>query len=115
MLAGKVYSIEIVPELANSAAQRLKALGYSSVVVRQGDGYKGWPEEAPFDRIMLTAAPAQVPQPLLDQLKPGGKLVAPIGQPGEQVLLLIDKSLDGSIKRRTVFPVMFVPMIPGRN
>ena len=115
MLAGNVYSIEIVPELARSAAGKLKELGYKNVLVRQGDGYKGWPEEAPFDRIILTAAPAQVPQALIDQLKPGGKLVAPVGQGYDQMLLVIDKNGDGQIRRRNVFPVMFVPMVPARN
>jgi protein-L-isoaspartate(D-aspartate) O-methyltransferase len=115
LLVGKVYSIEIVPELAASATATLKRLGYTNVEVRHGDGYKGWPENAPFDRVILTAAPRDVPQALLDQLKPGGTLVAPIGGPYEQHLLVIEKTPDGKIKRRAVFPVMFVPMIPGKG
>jgi protein-L-isoaspartate(D-aspartate) O-methyltransferase len=84
------------------------------VTVRIGDGYEGWPEEAPFDKIMLTAAPPEVPQKLIDQLKPGGRLVAPVGT-GWQELVVIDKDLNGRIRRRTEFPVMFVPMVPGKR
>ena len=115
MLVKDVYSVEIVPELAARSAEALKRLGYNNVHVRQGDGYKGWPEFAPFDRIILTAAPPDVPQALIDQLRPGGKLVAPVGRHTEQELLVIDKAADGKIRRRTVFPVMFVPMVPGKN
>jgi protein-L-isoaspartate(D-aspartate) O-methyltransferase len=115
MLVKNVYSIEIVPELARTADATLKRLGYTNVVVRHGDGYKGWPEHAPFDRIILTAAPPEVPQALIDQLKPGGKLVAPVGNSADQQLLVIEKSADGKVRRRSVFPVMFVPMVPGRN
>lgn len=115
MLAGYVYTIEIVPELAISSAETLRRLGFGNVRVRQGDGYQGWSEHAPFDRIILTAAPPQVPQTLIDQLVPGGKLVAPVGGSSEQHLLVLDKLPDGSIRRRTVFPVMFVPMVPGKN
>lgn len=113
-LVDKVYSIEIVPELARSGEATLKRLAYDNVIVKHGDGYKGWPEHAPFDRIILTAAPPQVPQVLIDQLKPGGKLVAPVGEAGDQQLLVIDKTSDGKIHRRTVFPVMFVPMVPAK-
>jgi protein-L-isoaspartate(D-aspartate) O-methyltransferase len=114
-LGGQVYSIEIVPELARAAAATLKKLGYANVTVRLGDGYKGWPEEAPFDRIILTAAPPEIPRTLLDQLKPGGKLVAPEGSSvfGQQ-LVVVDKTVDGKLKRRSVLPVMFVPMVRGR-
>jgi protein-L-isoaspartate(D-aspartate) O-methyltransferase len=115
MLVDTVYSIEIVPELASSAKDTLQRLGYRNVQVRAGDGYRGWPEHAPFDRIILTAAPPEVPQALIDQLRPGGKLVAPVGDPGEQNLLVIDKGRDGRIQRRSVFPVMFVPMVPAKN
>lgn len=111
-LAGQVYSIEIVPELARSAAATLKKLGYENVTVRLGDGYKGWPEEAPFDRIILTAAPPEIPRTLLDQLRPGGRLVAPEGSSvfGQQ-LVVVDKAPDGRLKKRSVLPVMFVPMV----
>ena len=114
-LVKEIYTIEIVRELAQSSATRLSKLGYKNVTVRFGDGYQGWPEKAPFDRIILTAAPPQLPQALLDQLKPGGKLVAPIGPQGfNQELIVVDKSADGTIKRRSVIPVMFVPMVRGQ-
>jgi protein-L-isoaspartate(D-aspartate) O-methyltransferase len=113
-LVREVYTIEIVPELAQSASRDLKRLGYSNVTVRAGDGYKGWPEEAPFDRIILTAAPPELPQALIDQLAPGGKLVAPVGR-GYQELIVIDKTSDGKIRRRKSIPVRFVPMVPGKN
>jgi protein-L-isoaspartate(D-aspartate) O-methyltransferase len=116
LLAKHVYSIEIVPELARSAAATLAKLGYKNVTVRQGDGYKGWPEEAPFDRIIVTAAPPELPQALLDQLKPGGKLVAPVGSTvWGQDLVVVDKTAQGKIRRRSVFPVMFVPMVKGKD
>jgi protein-L-isoaspartate(D-aspartate) O-methyltransferase len=114
-LVRDVYTIEIVPELAKSAAETLRRLSYKNVYVRQGDGYKGWPEQAPFDGFILTAAPPQVPQALINQIKPGGVLVAPVGAAMDQQLIVVEKLMDGQIRRRTVFPVMFVPMVPGRN
>lgn len=111
-LARDVYTIEIVPELARGAAAMLKELGYSNVHVREGDGYAGWPEHAPFDRIMVTAAPEEVPQPLVDQLAPGGRMVIPIGR-GEQWLTVVEKTATGVIQRRTI-PVRFVPFTRGR-
>lgn len=115
-LVKQVFTIEIVPELAQQSAELLKRLGYANVTVRQGDGYLGWPEQAPFDRIMLTAAPADVPKALIDQLKPGGKLVAPVGRSAwDQELVLVEKSAEGKIRRRAVLPVRFVPMVPGKN
>jgi protein-L-isoaspartate(D-aspartate) O-methyltransferase len=114
-LVREVYSIEIVPELARSSAETLRRLGYSNVHVKQGDGYKGWPEQAPFDGVILTAAPPDLPQPLIDQLKPGGVLVAPVGANMDQHLIVVEKTMDGKTRRRSVFPVMFVPMVPGRN
>ena len=115
-LVGRLFSIEIVPELAKQSAGLLKTLGYANVTVRQGDGYLGWPTEAPFDRIILTAAPPEIPKALLDQLKPGGKLVAPVGANAlDQELVVFDKGPDGKIRQRSVFPVRFVPMVrPGR-
>ena len=113
-LAGQVYTIEIVPELAKSAREALAAQGHSNVSVRHGDGYKGWPEHAPFDRIILTAAPPEIPRALLDQLAPGGRMVAPVGAQGVQELVVIEKASNGKISRRTVIPVAFVPMKPGR-
>jgi protein-L-isoaspartate(D-aspartate) O-methyltransferase len=113
-LVSRVFSIEIVPELAKQSADLLKTLGYANVTVRQGDGYLGWPAEAPFDRIILTAAPPEIPKALLDQLKPGGKLVAPVGAGSlDQELVVIDKGADGKIRERSVFPVRFVPMVRG--
>jgi protein-L-isoaspartate(D-aspartate) O-methyltransferase len=110
-LAGTVYTIEIVEPLAREAAERLKRLGYRNVVTRTGDGYQGWPEHAPFDAIMVTAAPREVPQPLIDQLKPGGRLVVPVGgQAAGQFLLLIEKQPDGRITRRNILAVRFVPL-----
>lgn len=115
-LVRHVYTIEIVRELAESAAELLKKLGYANVTVRWGDGYQGWPEEAPFDRIIVTAAPPEVPKALLDQLKPGGKLVAPVGSSVfGQDLIVIEKTRDGRLRRRSVLPVMFVPMVKGRQ
>lgn len=110
-LAGEVFSIEIVPELARDASGKLTRLGYSNVRVRHGDGYKGWREESPFDRIILTAAPAEVPSALLDQLAPDGRLVAPVGGAQQQHLMLIEKPANGELRRRIVFPVLFVPMV----
>ena len=112
-LVDHVYTIEIVPALAQSAQQTLRRLGYSNVTVRQGDGYRGWPEEAPFQRIILTASPPEIPQTLVDQLARGGRLVAPVGRMGSQELVLIEKKADGSLRRRSVGPVAFVPMKPG--
>jgi protein-L-isoaspartate(D-aspartate) O-methyltransferase len=108
-LAAEVYSVEIVPDLAARALGTLARLGYDNIHVRIADGYRGWSEAAPFDAIVLTAAPAEVPQPLLDQLKPGGRMVLPVGGV-EQDLVLITKGADGSIRRQTVLPVRFVPM-----
>jgi protein-L-isoaspartate(D-aspartate) O-methyltransferase len=111
-LAKEVYSIEIVPQLARSATEILGRLGRRNVAVRQGDGYKGWEEQAPFDRIMLTAAPPELPQALLDQLKPGGKLIAPVGRSvWTQSLRLVEKSAGGKVTSRSLLPVQFVPMV----
>lgn len=111
-LAREVYTIEIVPELAEQARRRLAK--YPNVKVRQGDGYQGWPEAAPFDRIMLTAAPEEVPQELINQLKPGGKLIAPVGGTAwDQELVLIEKLPDGKLRRKRLIPVRFVPMVRG--
>jgi protein-L-isoaspartate(D-aspartate) O-methyltransferase len=112
-LAQQVYTIEIVPELAKSAQRILSDLGYGNVTVRQGDGYKGWPEQAPFDGIMVTAAPPEVPQALIDQLANGGRLVAPVGLAWNQELVLIEKDANGRIRRRSAGGVVFVPMRSG--
>jgi len=112
---GRVFSIEIIESLGKEAAERLKALGYSNIEVRIGDGYKGWPEKAPFDAIVVTAAAPRVPEALIDQLKPGGRLVIPVGEAGgAQDLLLIVKTAEGGIERKSILPVRFVPLVPGR-
>ena len=112
-LAEQVYTVEIVPELAQSAGRILADLGYRNVTVRQGDGYKGWPEQAPFDGIILTAAPPEVPRALIGQLANGGRLVAPVGRGWNQQLVLIEKDANGRIRRRYAGDVVFVPMRPG--
>ena len=112
-LAQQVYTIEIVPELAKSAQRILSDLGYRNVTGRQGDGYKGWPEQAPFEGIMVTAAPPEVPQALIDQLANGGRLVAPVGLGWNQELVLIEKDANGRLRRRSAVGVVFVPMRSG--
>ncbi len=110
-LARSVHTIEIVRPLGEAAAELLRALGYTNVETRIGDGYRGWAEAAPFDAIVVTAAPEQMPQPLLDQLAPGGRLVAPIGpEGGSQQLLVIRKDAQGRAATRSVLPVRFVPL-----
>ncbi len=110
-LVEQVYGIEIVPELAAGAARVLARLGYDNVYVREGDGYAGWPELAPFDGIIVTAAAPEIPPPLLDQLKPGGRLVIPVGEAhGEQDLLLVEMGENGEVRERSVLPVRFVPL-----
>jgi protein-L-isoaspartate(D-aspartate) O-methyltransferase len=114
-LGHQVYTIEIVSELAEQAAKRLSGLGYDAVHARQGDGYYGWPEAAPFDGIVVTAAASQIPPPLLEQLKPGGRMVIPIGAAFlVQQLMLIEKLADGSIRTEALLPVSFVPLV-GRH
>jgi len=112
LLAAEVFSIEIIPELAESAAARLKKMGYGNVTVRHGDGYQGWPEEAPFDAIIVTAAPPSIPNELVRQLKPGGRLVVPVGT-AFQDLLLVTKEPDGKTRQERLIPVRFVPMVRG--
>jgi len=114
-LVATVYTIEIVEALAREAERRLKDLNYSNVIVRHGDGYAGWPEHAPFDIIIVTAAPDHIPQPLVDQLRPGGRMVIPVGSLYErQDLRLIEKDVSAQIRTRTVAPVRFVPLRRGR-
>ena len=111
-LVHHVYTIEIVPELGRNAKAALKRLGYDNISVRVGDGYKGWPEEEPFDRIIVTAAPEKVPEALVDQLKPGGRMVLPVGPRWwGQDLLVIEKNERGKVVRKNTIPVRFVPMI----
>jgi protein-L-isoaspartate(D-aspartate) O-methyltransferase len=107
----EVYSIEIIGPLAKESAERLKRLGYDKVHVKQGDGYLGWPEHAPFDAIIVTAGADHVPPPLVEQLKPGGRMVIPVGEVhGEQSLLLVQKNADGKVTTRNVGAVVFVPL-----
>jgi protein-L-isoaspartate(D-aspartate) O-methyltransferase len=108
-LAREVYTIEIVASLGQRASRLLAKLGYTNIHVRVGDGYKGWPEKAPFDAIMLTAAPAKVPDPLLRQLKVGGLLVAPVGAAGDQRLIRIKRTAKG-LEQEHLLDVRFVPM-----
>ena len=110
-IAREVYSIEIVEELAKIAKKRLKELGYRNVFTRAGDGFFGWKEHAPFDAIIGTAAAGRIPEPLIEQLKPGGRMILPYGSPrGFQYLVLVTKDKEGNISRKNVMPVRFVPM-----
>ena len=108
-LVAEVYSIEIVRPLAQRAATVLNALGYKNVLVKGGDGYKGWPEHAPFDSIIVTAAPDHIPQPLVEQLKEGGRMVIPVGKTYAQQLKVLEKR-GGAVKETAVIPVKFVPL-----
>ncbi len=107
-ITSQVYSIEIIPSLAETARERLEEMGYKNVTVRCGDGYIGWEEHAPFDGIIVTAAPVHIPQPLIDQLKVGGKLVIPVGD-FFQELIVVTKTKEG-IEKESTIPVRFVPM-----
>ena len=110
-LGARVHSIEIVEPLATRAKARLAELGYADVEVRGGDGYAGWPERAPFDRIIVTAGADRIPGPLLDQLRPGGRMVIPLGgKPDSLELTLVDKDLKGRVRKRALLPVRFVPL-----
>lgn len=113
-LVDTVYTIEIVPELAESAARRLADLGYTRVRVRQGDGYAGWAAHAPFDAIVVTAAAEHIPPPLIDQLKRGGRMVIPVGSPFRtQTLMLVEKDRRGRVTTQSLVPVRFVPFRRG--
>lgn len=110
-LAHEIYTIEILPDLAAAAEKRLATLGYQNIHVKAGDGYLGWPEQSPFDAIVLTASPDRVPQPLMDQLKEGGRLVVPLGGSEKfQTLVLYTKQKGVFVKLRQLLPVSFVPM-----
>ena len=115
-VASRVYSIELIEALGRAAQKRLEELGYGNIEIRIGDGYAGWPERAPFDGILVTAAAPRVPQALVDQLKPGGRMVIPVGGDGEiQYLKLLTKRADGGVDEKRVLPVRFVPLVPGKN
>ena len=108
-IVDSVYSVEIVPELADTVAQRLARLGYDTVRVKQGDGYRGWKDEGPFDAIIVTAAAEHIPPPLIEQLKDGGRMVIPVGSPFlTQTLMLVEKKGD-AVTTRSLIPVRFVP------
>ncbi len=104
----QLYTIEILPELTERARTVLDALGYRNIHFRTGDGYQGWPDAAPFDAIIVTAAPDHIPQPLIDQLKPGGRMILPVGR-SEQELVIVEKTASGT-RRQSTIPVRFVPM-----
>lgn len=107
-IADSVFTIEIIPELAESARERLKNLGYKNVFVLCGDGYRGWPEHAPFDAIIVTAAPDHIPEPLVEQLKVGGRMVIPVGRVYQELFLVV--KTERGVERRPLLPVRFVPM-----
>lgn len=110
-LTPHVYTVELIPELAMAAQARLRRLGYDRVRVRVGDGRLGWPEEAPFDAIVVTAAPHQIPPALLEQLRPGGRMVIPLGPQQGQSLWRIVRRPDGAVEMENVLPVLFVPLV----
>jgi protein-L-isoaspartate(D-aspartate) O-methyltransferase len=107
-LAKEVYTVEIVESLASTAKNRLLELGYQNIRVKSGDGYLGWPEAAPFDAIIVTAAPDHIPKPLLDQLKEGGRMVVPVGTYTQELEKIVKRS--GKMEKIDVIPVLFVPM-----
>jgi protein-L-isoaspartate(D-aspartate) O-methyltransferase len=114
LLVKHVYGVEIVKELADSASKVLQQLNYKNVTVRAGDGYAGWPEHAPFDGIIVTAAAEEIPPPLLKQLKPGGRLVIPVGDHwGSQELMIVEVNSSGEVSKQSVLPVRFVPLTGG--
>ena len=111
-LAHHVFTIEIIPKLAESAEKVLMELGYENITVRTGDGYKGWPEEAPFDRIMVTAAPNEIPEKLVEQLAPNGRMILPVGGSiFAQYLWLVQKDKEGIVTKEKILAVRFVPMV----
>ena len=106
-LAAKVYTVEIIDELSRRAGQRLKQEGYTNVEIRAGNGYVGWPEHAPFDKVIVTAAPDLIPPPLINQLKPGGKMVVPVGLPDAQHLVVVNKDINGRVRTKEIMRVLF--------
>ena len=111
-LCKQVYTLEVIQELSEAAASRLKKLGYSNIECRTGSGYQGWPEHAPYDGIIVTAAAASIPEALIEQLKPGGRLVIPVGMPySHQELMLVEKDDQGDIHSKDILGVAFVPLV----
>ncbi|MFZ5572344.1 MAG: protein-L-isoaspartate(D-aspartate) O-methyltransferase [Thermodesulfobacteriota bacterium] len=113
-ICDQVFSIEIFEILGKRADALMKKMGYANIHVKIGDGYQGWPEQAPFDAIIVTCAPSHIPQPLQDQLAEGGRMVIPVGEIGDQELILLTKE-KGEIRRKEIVPVRFVPMIRGNG
>lgn len=110
-IVDRVYTIEIVPPLAELSARRMRELGYDNVTVKEGDGYFGWLEHAPFDGIIVTAAATHIPPPLVEQLQPGARMVIPVGPPMQvQTLMLVEKQEDGTVRQHSLMPVRFVPL-----
>jgi protein-L-isoaspartate(D-aspartate) O-methyltransferase len=114
-LARKVYSVEIIEELGRQAEQRLRRLGYTNIELKLGDGYYGWPEYAPFDKVIVTAAPDLIPPPLIEQLKPDGRMVIPAGLPEAQQLILVTKQRDGKLAITEILPVRFSTLEGGES
>ncbi len=111
-VAGSVYTMEIYKDLADAAKERLESLGFTNVYARHGDGYHGWKENAPFDAIIVTAAADHIPPPLIEQLRPGGRLIIPLGSPFSiQQLVLVTKDLKGRVSERPIIAVRFVPLL----
>ena len=111
-VAGSVYTMEIYKDLADAAKERLESLGFTNVHARHGDGYNGWEEKAPFDAIIVTAAADHIPPPLIKQLRPGGRLIIPLGSPfSVQQLVLVTKDLKGKVSERAIIAVRFVPLL----
>lgn len=108
-IAAQVFSLEVIPELGKSARERLRRMGYSNVQVRIADAHQGWPEHAPYDAIIVTAAASGIPPALLEQLRPGGRMIIPLGTGHGQLLVLVNKDSDGRLRQREVLPVAFVP------
>ncbi len=108
LLVNRVYTIEIIESLAKTAAQRLAALGFLNIEVRHGDGFLGWPEAAPFDAVIITCAPPKLPQPLVEQLAEGGRLIVPLGEDFQ--MLTLYRKIDGNLEKEEITPVLFVPM-----
>jgi protein-L-isoaspartate(D-aspartate) O-methyltransferase len=106
-LAGTVYTVELIDELAQRAVQRLKREGYANVEVHVGNGYFGWPQHAPFDKVIVTAAPDLIPPPLINQLKAGGRMVIPVGLPDAQRLVVADKDMNGRVRTKEIMQVLF--------
>jgi protein-L-isoaspartate(D-aspartate) O-methyltransferase len=115
-IVDSVYTIEIFGELARAAEMRLRRLEYDNVRVRHGDGFYGWPEAAPFDAVIVTAAAGHIPPPLVEQLKPGGRMMIPVGSVhGVQTLILVEKAVDGTVTTESLLPVRFVPLLRGER